>query len=274
MDPRRRRRSRVLIGGGLAHRIVRHVRQAAGHRHHAGGDLPGPAGAAWCCWSSRRSPPASRWSLTGDALCAYLLLAVGLVLGVLLVLPIGGADVPIVISLLNAFTGLAVAASGLVLSNVLLLIAGTLVGASGTILTMAMAKAMGRTVAGIVFGAFRAHVASSTSAGRFGPAGAHDGGRRRRDPARLRAAGRHRARLRARRRRRPPRRGRARRDPAGSGRRRRVRHPPRRRPDAGAHERAARRGERALRRARRDGRGQPAVQDHRPRAGRRARTTS
>ena len=102
--------------------------------------------------------------LTGDALWAYLLLVVGLVLGVLLVLPIGGADVPIVISLLNAFTGLAVAASGLVLSNVLLLIAGTLVGASGTILTMAMAKAMGRTVAGIVFGAFRAHVASSTSA--------------------------------------------------------------------------------------------------------------
>ena len=81
-------------------------------------------------------------------------------LGVLLVLPIGGADVPIVISLLNAFTGLAVAASGLVLANVLLLIAGTLVGASGTILTMAMAKAMGRTVTGIVFGAFRAQAAA------------------------------------------------------------------------------------------------------------------
>ena len=105
-------------------------------------------------------PRASRWSSTGDALFAFLLAAVGLVLGVLLVLPIGGADVPIVISLLNAFTGLAVAASGLVLANVLLLIAGTLVGASGTILTMAMAKAMGRTVTGIVFGAFRAHVAA------------------------------------------------------------------------------------------------------------------
>jgi NAD(P) transhydrogenase subunit beta len=76
---------------------------------------------------------------TGDTLFAFLLSAIGLVLGVLLVLPIGGADVPIVISLLNAFTGLAVAASGLVLANVLLLIAGTLVGASGTILTMAMA---------------------------------------------------------------------------------------------------------------------------------------
>ena len=106
------------------------------------------------------SRPASRSSLTGDAALRLPAAASsGLMLGVLLVLPIGGADVPIVISLLNAFTGLAVAASGLVLSNVLLLIAGTLVGASGTILTMAMAKAMGRTVAGIVFGAFRAHVA-------------------------------------------------------------------------------------------------------------------
>jgi NAD(P) transhydrogenase subunit beta len=102
---------------------------------------------------------------TGDALFAAVLAGVGLVLGVLLVLPIGGADVPIVISLLNAFTGLAVAASGLVLANVLLLIAGTLVGASGTILTMAMAKAMGRTVAGIVFGAFRARVSAAGGGG-------------------------------------------------------------------------------------------------------------
>ena len=62
------------------------------------------------------------------------------------VLPVGGADVPIVISLLNAFTGLTVAASGYVLGNTLLLVAGTLVGASGTILTRLMAAAMGRSV--------------------------------------------------------------------------------------------------------------------------------
>ena len=86
---------------------------------------------------------------------AALLLVLGLVAGVLLVNPVGGADVPIVISLLNAFTGLAVAASGLVLGNVLLLVAGTLVGASGTILTRAMASAMGRNVSGIIFGAFK-----------------------------------------------------------------------------------------------------------------------
>ena len=93
--------------------------------------------------------------LTGSPALAVVLLVLGLATGVLLVLPVGGADVPIVISLLNAFTGLAVAASGVVLGNVLLVVAGTLVGASGTILTRAMAAAMGRSVAGILFGAFR-----------------------------------------------------------------------------------------------------------------------
>jgi NAD(P) transhydrogenase subunit beta len=93
--------------------------------------------------------------LTGAIWIAVVLIAIGLVAGVLLVLPVGGADVPIVISLLNASTGLAVAASGLVLGNVLLVVAGTLVGASGTILTRAMASAMGRSVTGILFGAFR-----------------------------------------------------------------------------------------------------------------------
>jgi H+-translocating NAD(P) transhydrogenase subunit beta len=80
---------------------------------------------------------------------------IGLLIGLLLVLPVGGADVPIVISLLNAFTGLTVAAGGYVLSNVLLLVAGTLVGASGTFLTLLMARAMGRSVANILFGALR-----------------------------------------------------------------------------------------------------------------------
>jgi H+-translocating NAD(P) transhydrogenase subunit beta len=80
---------------------------------------------------------------------------VGLLLGVLLVLPVGGADVPIVISLLNAFTGLTVAAGGYVLGNTLLLVAGTLVGASGTFLTKLMAAAMGRSVLNILFGALK-----------------------------------------------------------------------------------------------------------------------
>ncbi len=80
---------------------------------------------------------------------------VGLVFGLLLVLPVGGADVPIVISLLNAFTGLTVAAGGYVLENVVLLVGGTLVGAAGTFLTLLMARAMGRSVANILFGALK-----------------------------------------------------------------------------------------------------------------------
>jgi NAD(P) transhydrogenase subunit beta len=83
------------------------------------------------------------------------LAVLGLIVGVLLVLPVGGADVPIVISLLNAFTGLTVAAGGYVLGNTLLLVAGTLVGASGTLLTLLMAKAMGRSVTNTLFGALK-----------------------------------------------------------------------------------------------------------------------
>jgi NAD(P) transhydrogenase subunit beta len=89
----------------------------------------------------------------GSVPAGIALAVVGLAAGVLLVLPVGGADVPIVISLLNAFTGLTVAAGGFVLGNTLLLVAGTLVGASGTILTRLMAAAMGRSVSGILFGA-------------------------------------------------------------------------------------------------------------------------
>ena len=93
------------------------------------------------------------------------LLLVSLVLGLLVVLPVGGADVPIVISLLNAFTGLSVAASGYVLGNVLLIVAGTLVGASGTLLTQEMARAMGRPLTNTLFGAFKAKAAVSGGGG-------------------------------------------------------------------------------------------------------------
>jgi len=93
------------------------------------------------------------------------LLVLSLVFGVLFVLPVGGADVPIVISLLNAFTGLSVAAGGYVLQNVLLIIAGTLVGASGTLLTREMAKAMGRPLTSTLFGAFAGTTAGSTGSG-------------------------------------------------------------------------------------------------------------
>ena len=102
-------------------------------------------------------------------LLLVLLALVSLLVGVLFVLPVGGADVPIVISLLNAFTGLTVAASGYVLDNVLLLVAGTLVGASGTILTRLMAAAMGRSLAATLFGAFRARAAVTAGTGEDRP---------------------------------------------------------------------------------------------------------
>jgi NAD(P) transhydrogenase subunit beta len=92
--------------------------------------------------------------LTGDIVFVYVLLLLALGLGVIFVLPIGGADVPVLISLLNSFTGLAVAASGFVLDNNLLIVAGTLVGASGIILTRLMSSAMGRSLPNILFSAF------------------------------------------------------------------------------------------------------------------------
>jgi proton-translocating NAD(P)+ transhydrogenase subunit beta len=88
-----------------------------------------------------------------EGLFIAILLAAGL-LGNLVVLPIGGADMPVVISLLNAFTGLSAAAAGFALDNVALIVAGTLVGSSGTILTMEMATAMNRSVGNILFSGF------------------------------------------------------------------------------------------------------------------------
>jgi len=98
-----------------------------------------------------------------------ILAGISLLFGVLFVLPVGGADVPIVISLLNAFTGLTVAASGYVLDSTLLIIAGTLVGASGTILTRLMAEAMGRSLFGTLFGAFTAKPQDVAAAGEERP---------------------------------------------------------------------------------------------------------
>jgi NAD(P) transhydrogenase subunit beta len=90
--------------------------------------------------------------------------------GVLFVLPIGGADMPVVISLLNAFTGLAVAIGGFELENNVLIVAGMLVGASGTLLTVLMGRAMNRSIANVLFGAF-----GQVSAG-AAAAAASDGG--------------------------------------------------------------------------------------------------
>jgi NAD(P) transhydrogenase subunit beta len=96
-------------------------------------------------------------AITADAEQQWLmwaLLGCAALFGVLFVLPIGGADMPVVISLLNAFTGLAAAATGFELENNVLIVSGMLVGASGTLLTLLMSRAMNRSIANVLFGAF------------------------------------------------------------------------------------------------------------------------
>jgi H+-translocating NAD(P) transhydrogenase subunit beta len=102
------------------------------------------------------------WALLGGAA----------VFGVLFVLPIGGADMPVVISLLNAFTGLAAAATGFELENNVLIVSGMLVGASGTLLTILMGKAMNRSVANVLFGAF-GQLAAPAAGAAAGPSDGH-----------------------------------------------------------------------------------------------------
>lgn len=84
----------------------------------------------------------------------YAFLASGLIYGILFVLPIGGADMPVVISLLNSLTGIAAAITGVLYNNMVMLVGGILVGSAGIILTVAMCRAMNRTLGSVIFGAF------------------------------------------------------------------------------------------------------------------------
>jgi H+-translocating NAD(P) transhydrogenase subunit beta len=100
----------------------------------------------------------------GGSTALWALFAAALVLGAMFVLPIGGGDMPVVISILNSLTGLAAALTGFVLHNQMLVVAGVLVGASGTLLTLLMSRAMNRSVGNVLFGAFGAASSDAASA--------------------------------------------------------------------------------------------------------------
>ena len=107
---------------------------------------------------------AAGWVNAPNEIVLALIGVISLAFGVALVMPIGGADMPVVISLLNAYTGLAVAMAGFSIGNQMLIIAGTLVGASGTLLTRLMSKAMNRSLTNVLFGAFGAATAATAGA--------------------------------------------------------------------------------------------------------------
>ena len=108
------------------------------------------------------------WSSTDSNFIIYLLLLAALVYGILFVIPIGGADMPVVISLLNSLTGIAAAITGILYGNMVMLVGGILVGSAGLILTFAMCVAMNRSLGSVIFGAFGGEEAGAVGESKTG----------------------------------------------------------------------------------------------------------
>ena len=163
----------ALIGSDLVLGLAGRVREAAGADQGPADRLPRP--------EARQRDPDRRLHRSrrdrssraaSGAGCSGRRSPVALLFGVLFVLPIGGADMPVVISLLNAFTGLAAAATGFELENNVLIVSGMLVGASGTMLTLLMGRAMNRSITNVLFGAFGQVSATGRGAAAVGADGA------------------------------------------------------------------------------------------------------
>src|ERR671936_148280 len=147
----------MVIGGAFGAVAARRVQMTAMPQMVALFNGVGGGAAALISPAEVHNHPPGPGTLKTDISASIMLSALivgALLFGVLFVLPIGGADMPVVISLLNAFTGLAAAATGFELENNVLIVSGMLVGASGTLLTLLMSRAMNRSITNVLFGAF------------------------------------------------------------------------------------------------------------------------
>ena len=159
----------IMLGSITVGGTIVAAGQAAGMDHVEAGDLPGPELRErrglprhhWRCSAYSIVDPAAQWAF-------YSMIGASLIFGIMLVMPIGGADMPVVVALLNSYSGLASCATGFAIGNVILIISGSLDGASGFILSILMSKAMNRSFTNVLFGAFGSEtkaVGAKSSAG-------------------------------------------------------------------------------------------------------------